>query len=66
MEHRRRPGRPALDPDHASASINLTVSAKDYDAAYQRASRQRESVPELVRRALRRELARDERDSDED
>lgn len=54
---RSHPGRPAIDDDQTPARVHVTVSASDYDRAYERATREGTSVPELLRRGLRRELA---------
>ena len=60
----RRQGRPPLDDNDPSVAISLRVPSKQYDALYERASRERVTVPELIRRALAREC-RDDQDDDE-
>jgi hypothetical protein len=52
----RRRGRPALDPTQPSADVHLTLPAALYDEAYEAAERARVSLPELIRRAVRRTL----------
>jgi hypothetical protein len=55
---RRRLGRPTLDPTGAkSAQLAVRLTAADFDRLCQFAQRRRESVPDVVRRSLRRELA---------
>jgi hypothetical protein len=50
----RRPGRPPLDKDDEdSVSVHVRLSPREYDAAYQRAQRDRVTVPESIRRQLR-------------
>lgn len=56
----KRPGRPALEAGKPSVTIGLRVGETDYDRAFAIATRQRESVPDVLRRALRR-LISDER-----
>jgi hypothetical protein len=56
---KRSPGRPPIDEREPPARVHVTVSSADYDRAYERASREGISVPELVRRSLARELADD-------
>jgi len=52
----RRKGRPPLDDtDRTTVHVHVRLPTRQYDAAYSRATAQRVSVPELVRRALRRE-----------
>ena len=46
-------GRPPLDPSDASTQLNLRLPAKDYDRALARASKDRVSVSEWVRRTIR-------------
>jgi hypothetical protein len=57
-----RPGRPALDENDRSAQICVSVTARKYDQVYQRAQRERISVPEVIRRALDRELREKDRE----
>lgn len=54
----RRPGRPPVDDSGAEpAAVHLTLPAADYDAAFQYAKRNRKSVQEIIRQALKRLLA---------
>jgi len=48
----RRNGRPPLDPNNATTSVHLKLSAPHYDALYAEARRQRVSVHEVIRRTL--------------
>jgi hypothetical protein len=58
---KRTPGRPPIgDDDAPPARMHVTVASRDYDRAYERATRQGISVPELVRRGLRRALEDDD------
>ena len=50
----RKPGRPPLDDYDPSTTVTLRVASKDYDDLYSRARRERISVPELIRRDLRK------------
>jgi hypothetical protein len=59
----RGPGRPPLTPDNKPAVVQVLVPSSDYDRAYDCSQRTGLSVPELLRRGLRRELA--DRDDDE-
>jgi hypothetical protein len=47
-----RRGRPPLE-NARSTPVNVRMTARDYDAAYARAQRDRVSVPEVLRRAMR-------------
>jgi hypothetical protein len=51
---KRSPGRPPLDDDDESVGVHLTMPSKQYDAAFERAQQLRISVPEVLRRDLRR------------
>jgi hypothetical protein len=52
----RRPGRPPIDAsDRATVNLHVRLPARQYDAVCQRATAARVSVPEFVRRAVRRE-----------
>ena len=55
---RRKTGRKPIDPSDPdpSAKIGLRVGAKHYDAIYQAAHTARCSVPEVIRRVLRRHI----------
>jgi hypothetical protein len=48
----KRPGRPPLDAEDPSVDVHLRLPAKQYDEAFERAQRERVTVPELIRRAL--------------
>ena len=50
---RRQPGRPPIDDDDPSVPVNVKMPSKQYDEAFERAQRDRISVPEVIRRALR-------------
>jgi hypothetical protein len=51
MQH-RRPGRPPLDDVDPSVQCSLRLPAKQYDALYRAASRDRVTVPEYIRTTL--------------
>jgi hypothetical protein len=55
------PGRPRVEPTDRAPSVYLhvTLNAALYDKSYDAARKRRMTVPELIRHALRRELARD-------
>lgn len=61
---KRPPGRPPIAEveDAKPARVHVTVAPRDYDRAYERATRQGISVQELVRRGLRRVLEDDDDD----
>ena len=52
----KRPGRPPLDASAPSASVHLKLRAADYDRAEQLAKQNRESIQDVIRRSLQREL----------
>jgi hypothetical protein len=54
MPDSRRRGRPALDATTTTPSVRvcLTVTAKEFDAFYQRARQEQTSIPEAIRRSL--------------
>jgi hypothetical protein len=56
MGERHRVGRPKLDPNDPSPSVGVSIrlSARQYDALYERARLERRSVPEVIRAALDR------------
>jgi hypothetical protein len=54
MSH--RPGRPTVTRDEPSTDVHLTVSVSLYDRVYAVAVHDRVSVPQVIRRALAREL----------
>jgi hypothetical protein len=45
-------GRPPLDPDDQSVEVCVTLPSRKYDEIYERARRERVSVPEIIRRDL--------------
>jgi hypothetical protein len=55
-------GRPPLDRTDASVQVTLKMPSRQYDDAYQRASAARVSVPEILRRDLRRASEQDDDD----
>ena len=53
----RRRGRPRLDPDGLpSAAVMLNLRPADYDKAWAVARQRRESIQDIIRRGLKREL----------
>lgn len=54
----RRGGRPPLDPRYPSVVVSLAIPSNRFDALCHRATRERLSVPELIRRDLYREWSR--------
>lgn len=59
MSEPKRLGRPPLTEGDTPARVHLTVPSSDYDRADQLAQREGVSVPELLRRGLKRVLADD-------
>lgn len=55
--HRR--GRPSIDPDDGSCKVTITLPNRTYDSLHARATRERLTVPDLIRRELRRERQSD-------
>jgi hypothetical protein len=53
---RRRVGRPPLDPNDRSITLNVRVPPRDYDAVYSEASRQRLTMAQWVRATIQRQL----------
>jgi Arc/MetJ-type ribon-helix-helix transcriptional regulator len=51
-----RRGRPPLSDDEGSTPVSVKLPDSLYDRAYARASDDRVSVPEVIRRALVRDL----------
>lgn len=49
----RPPGRPPLDDNDPSVAVIVRMPSRQYDDAYQQAQRDRISVPEVIRRALK-------------
>ena len=64
MNSSKRRGRPPLDPTGPSVNVHLRLTSKHYDALAARADRARESLPEMIRRALVQNLGdRNRRDA---
>jgi len=59
LEEHRPPGRPPLSPGHASTDVCVKMPVGMYDQAYALATRERVSVPEVMRRALGQILTQD-------
>ena len=56
MKPKRR-GRPSLDPTgQPSEPVQVKLTAADYDTAIKAAALRRESIQDLLRRALRHDL----------
>lgn len=53
----RKRGRPALEPGQPSTDVIVAMPPALYDRVYQAARLERVSVPEVIRRALKRELS---------
>lgn len=51
---RTTPGRPPLEDAEASVPVHLKLTAAQYDDTYVRAQRARISVPEQIRRDMRK------------
>lgn len=51
-DRERRRGHPRLDDDDESVPVHLTLPSRQYDDLYERARRDRVSVPEVIRRLL--------------
>jgi hypothetical protein len=47
-----RRGRPPLDDGDPSVKVCVSLPSRQYDDVYERAQRERVSVPEVIRRAL--------------
>ena len=56
-------GRPSVSPKEPSTDVHLTLPVSVYDRAYLEASKARLSVPEVIRRALTRDLETQNSDS---
>ena len=52
----KRPGRPPLDPDDPTVKFSLCLPSKRYDALCRAAATERQTVSDVLRRALSREL----------
>ena len=55
---RTHPGRPPLDEDDPSVDVHLRLPSKQYDDTYDRAQKERVTVPELIRKDMRAAAAR--------
>jgi hypothetical protein len=56
-DSQKRRGRPPLDPSgRPAAPVHVKLSASLYDSAAKAAATRRESIQDLIRRGLRREL----------
>jgi hypothetical protein len=55
MTQRRR-GRPTLEPGQSSSLVALKLPDAMYDEVYRRASSRRESMADVIRRALKDHL----------
>lgn len=62
----RRGGRPPLQAGDPSVSVHLRVPSSQYDAAYQRAQRDRMTVPEVIRREWAAASQPDDGDENDD
>ena len=61
---RRRPGRPPLADHDTTTPVCVKLPSAEFDRTCSRASRDRVSVPTIIRRALARLLDDDERDDE--
>lgn len=50
---RKKPGRPRLDADAPSVSMNIRVPPKHYDRLFQRARQERMAFADYLRKCLR-------------
>ena len=48
----RKPGRPPLDPTDRSVIVSVAIPSRTFDTYYKRASVERLTVPEIIRRDL--------------
>lgn len=53
MPDPKRPGRPPLDDHNPSVQVSFRLPTPDYDHLIQRASRERVTVADVIRRAVR-------------
>ena len=60
----RRPGRPPLDEHDPSTTVHLRLPSTQYDNLYAIAQRAHTSVPEVIRRLIRREPHDDDGDEE--
>jgi hypothetical protein len=49
----KKPGRPRLDEHDESVGVHVRMTAKQYDDVFDRARRERVTVPEIIRRDVR-------------
>ena len=56
MHTPKRPGRPRLDPAQPSIPVHLKLAEHDWILALAAATKRRETIQDLLRRGLRREL----------
>lgn len=61
----KRVGRPPLADNDPSANVQLRVPGSLYDRIYAEASRERLSVPDIIRRALERDFVTENLKSDD-
>jgi hypothetical protein len=59
-------GRPALSPDESSTDVHFRMPDSLYDRASAAAAQDRLSVPDVIRRALARDLVTKTRQTDDD
>ena len=64
-QHARRPGRPSVSSAEPSADVHLKVPYSLYDRVCVAASRAHVSVPEVIRRAVVRDLGTENRHTPE-
>jgi hypothetical protein len=55
MSEPRKPGRPPLDDRDPSVNVSIKMPSRQYDALFEQAQRERVSLPEVIRRRLRRD-----------
>ncbi|MGH9309054.1 MAG: hypothetical protein ACRD1U_06760 [Vicinamibacterales bacterium] len=58
----KRRGRPPLDANDPSVPVQVRMPGREYDSVYERARRERVSVPEICRRALARSRREDDQE----
>jgi hypothetical protein len=55
MSEPRRTGRPPLDDHDPSVNVSIKIPSRQYDALFEQAQRERVSLPEMIRRRIRRD-----------
>ena len=60
----QKPGRPPLDSTSPSVPVHVKLPSREYDAAFLRAAAAGVSVPEILRRDMRRAASHDEDEDD--